>query len=315
MIVKKKIRNLSCLNGCNLNFGCFIRNIVLVKKCLFTYECKTGFFMLDFSNKSKGKEDMKEKFKKFNKFSNYKIVTLCVLLIAGVMYYYEEIRSAEIEKVPTMEVVVLKKDVVENTVITEEMVSKELRYQDKYMKDANIVRNTDEIVGKRTRVPLHKGELISNNRLLENDSFMDEQDKTKVSLQVNEIDRALDLKKGDFIDIWATPNVTELDSGYIPTYKVFEKVKILEIINANKQIIDENKVYENVESEVTLYVIVQLSDEEIETLYDIDKNYLNIKFSKYKDNELYAVEDKKIEEQISEETKAEAGEKDGQGAN
>lgn len=258
---------------------------------------------------------MKEKLKRFNKISNYKIIALCVLLIAGVMYYYEEIRAAEIERVPTVEVVVLKNDVAENTVITEEMVSKELRYLDKYTKDANIVKAVVDIVGKRTRVPLYKGELISSDRLLVNDSSMDEQSKRKISLQVNEIDRALGLKKGDFIDIWATPIVSELDQNYISTYKVFEKVQIIEIVNTNKQIIDPNKEYENIENKVPLYVIVQLNDEEMKTLHDIDKAFLSIKFAKHRENELYTIAEEEIQEQINEEPKAEVGEENGQGNN
>ncbi|MDD4805027.1 MAG: SAF domain-containing protein [Candidatus Pacebacteria bacterium] len=258
---------------------------------------------------------MKEKFKKFNKISNYKIVALCVLLIAGVMYYYEEIRAAEIERVPTVEVVVLKNNVAENTVITEEMVSKELRYLDKYTKDANIIKVVEDIVGKRTRVPLYKGELISGDRLLVNDSSMDEQGKTKISLQINEVDRSLGLKKGEFIDIWASPIVSELDPGYIPAYKVFDKVQIIEIVNTNKQIIDPNKEYENIENKVPLYVVVQLNDKEIKILHDIDKTFLSTRFAKYKENELYTIADKKLQEQINEEPKAEAGEENGQGNN
>lgn len=259
---------------------------------------------------------MKERLKKFNRISNYKIVAICVLLIAVMMYYYEEVREEEVV-IPTQQVIVLKNDIPENTVITEAMLSKETRIEDEFVKKADIVKTIDDVLGKRTRVPLYEGELISNKRLLVNDDSANEVGKTKISLQINEIDRALGLMKGDFIDVWVCPIVPEVDTvNYTETYKLFEKVQIIEVINNDKQVIDKNEDYKDFESAIALYAIIQLTDEEIIELQDVDKAVSTIKFSKYKENELYSIVSEQIEEnQANEELQKEAGEDNGQKTN
>jgi hypothetical protein len=264
---------------------------------------------------------MKERLRKFNKVSNFKILALCVLLIAGIMYYYEEVRAVEIERVPTVEVVVLRNDVSENAVITEEMVSLELRYSDRYLKEADVARKVEDVVGKRTRVPLYGGELISSGRLLEDSDCMDKPG-TEISLQIGEIERALNIKKGDYIDIWATAIVSELNPSFVPTYKVFEKVRVSEIVNSGMRVIDASEEFADVDDVVPLYLVIKLDDEDIVAFYNIDRDVSSIKFSKYSENEYYSISDKidrsfdeGLEEKIGEEenTEVEVGDEDEQG--
>jgi len=249
---------------------------------------------------------MKEKLKKFNKVSNYKILAVCVLLIVGIMYYYEEIKEPDI-KLPSQQVAVLVADVPANTVIEESMVVVERRFEDKFLKESNIAKSAEEVVGKRTRVPLFKGELINNDRLLVNQEYMDESiDKRQISFQINDIDQALNLNKGDFVDVWVIRNNIE---SLETTRKLFEKLQVVEVVNTNKVIIGNDE--KDKEETIATYVVLQLDDKGIEELFSIDKNLNEVKISRYKENEQFALVAEKIEVQAEEKE----GETNEQGAN
>lgn len=249
---------------------------------------------------------MKERLKKFNKISNYKILAVCVLLIVGIMYYYEEIKEPDI-KLPSQQVAVLVADVPANTVIKESMVVVERRFEDKFLKESNIAKSVEEVVGKRTRVPLFKGELINNDRLLINQDYMDESiDKRQISFQINDIDQALNLKKGDFVDVWVIRNNIE---SIETTRKLFEKLQVVEVVNTNKVIIGNDE--KDKEETIATYVVLQLDDKGIEELFSIDKNLNDVKISRYKENEQFALLAEKIEVQAEEKE----GETNEQGAN
>jgi len=249
---------------------------------------------------------MKEKLKKFNKVSNYKILAVCVLLIVGIMYYYEEIKEPDI-KLPSQQVAVLVADVPANTVIEESMVVVERRFEDKFLKESNIAKSAEEVVGKRTRVPLFKGELINNDRLLVNQEYMDESiDKRQISFQINDIDQALNLNKGDFVDVWVIRNNIE---SLETTRKLFEKLQVVEVVNTNKVIIGNDE--KDKEETIATYVVLQLDDKGIEELFSIDKNLNEVKISRYKENEQVALVAEKIEVQAEEKE----GETNEQGAN
>jgi len=242
---------------------------------------------------------MKEKLKKFAKISNYKILAICVLIIIGVVYYYEDYKEIKIE-IPTKDVIVFTVDIPENTVIEKEMLTIEKRYKEDVLKESNIVTSFDEVVGKRTKVPVFKGETINNDRLLVNQDFMnDKENKKEISFQINDIDKALNINKGDFIDIWREP--IDMKSGAIPE-KVFSKLQIVEVVNINKQIIDENKENTNiintdVEEQIASYIILTLTDMQIDALYNIDKTLNNIKIAKYKENDFYKIINEVTKEQ------------------
>lgn len=249
---------------------------------------------------------MKEKLKKFNKVSNYKILAVCVLLIVGIMYYYEEIKEPDI-KLPSQQVAVLVADVPANTVIEESMVVVERRFEDKFLKESDIAKSAEEVVGKRTRVPLFKGELINNDRLLVNQEYMDESiDKRQISFQINDIDQALNLNKGDFVDVWVIRNNIE---SLETTRKLFEKLQVVEVVNTNKVIIASDE--KDKEETIATYVVLQLDDKGIEELFSIDKNLNEVKISRYKENEQFALVTEKIEVQAEEKE----GETNEQGAN
>ncbi len=254
---------------------------------------------------------MKERLKKINKISNFKVFAICIIAIVLVMYYYEEIKEPDI-KLPSQQVAVLVADVPANTVIEESMVVVERRFEDKFLKESNIAKSAEEVVGKRTRVPLFKGELINNDRLLVNQEYMDESiDKRQISFQINDIDQALNLEKGDFVDVWVIRNNNE---SLETTRKLFEKLQAVEVVNTNKVIIgneEKDKEEKDKEETIATYIVLQLDDKGIEELFSIDKNLNDIKISRYKENEQFALAAEKVEVQAEEKE----GETNEQGAN
>ncbi|MGD9568160.1 MAG: SAF domain-containing protein [Sedimentibacter sp.] len=249
---------------------------------------------------------MKERLKKINKISNFKVFAICIIAIVLVMYYYEEIKEPDI-KLPSQQVAVLVADVPANTVIDASMVVVERRFEDKFLKESNIAKSAEEVVGKRTKVPLFKGELINNDRLLVNQGYMDESiDKRQISFQINDIDQALNLKKGDFVDVWVIRN--NIESLEI-TRKLFEKLQVVEVVNTNKVIIGNDE--KDKEETIATYVVLQLDDKGIEELFSIDKNFNDVKISRYKENEQFALVAEKVEVQAEKKE----GETNEQGAN
>lgn len=229
---------------------------------------------------------MIEKLKKFTKISNYKILALCILVIIGVIYYYEDLREIEIE-IPKNDVVVFKEDVTENTIIKEDMLILEQRYAEDIMKEKNIATAFDEVIGMRTKVPIYKGEAINKERLILNDNNTNSGTlKTDVPFQVNDTDRALNLKKGDYIDIWIEP--IDIKSGLIPE-KLFSKIPVKEAVNTHKEAIDKNKEYEDIDGKIASYVILSLSDIQIDKLYSVDKTLSNIRIARYSETDFYNI--------------------------
>lgn len=229
---------------------------------------------------------MKEKLKKFAKISNYKIIALCIVVIIAVIYYYEDFKEVEVT-IPMKDVVVLINDIPENTIVKQEMVTLERRYQEDVLKEGNIAISFNEVVGKRTKVPLYKGELIKVDRLIINEEHMNGVNlKTDIAFQLNDTDRALNLKKGNYIDIWLEP--TDLKSEILPQ-KIFKKLRIKETVNQNKEEIDKEKESSDAERKIASYIIISLTDFEIDTLYNIDKTINNIRIARYSEEDFYNV--------------------------
>ena len=171
--------------------------------------------------------------KQLVKLSRLKILAICFLLIAGIIYYYEEIKQTNSE-IQTMDVIVAVSDISENEIITKDMITIEKRYAGDVMKYVNIATTEDEVVGKRTIVPLYKGEPINNNRLLVKQEYMNKKDQTQIVLAINEVDKALELHQDDYIDIWLEPVSQGQDiQTIIEPYKLIEKIKIINIHDSN----------------------------------------------------------------------------------
>lgn len=236
----------------------------------------------------------KEKLKKFTKISNFKILILCIIIVISIIYYYEDYREVKIE-IPTKDVIILTANIPENIIIEKSMLTIEKRYKEDVIKESNIATTYEEVVGKRTKVPIYKGETINNDRLLVNQEYMNDKENTKeISFQLEQIDQALNLKKGDYIDIWIEP--IKLDNEKFPE-KLFKNLYIKDVVNSNKKIINENSngnsqnglIGENstTDDNTAIYVILTLTDKQIEKLYKVDKTIFNVKIARYKDSDFY----------------------------
>jgi Flp pilus assembly protein CpaB len=144
------------------------------------------------------------------KISNKLIIAIALILITGIIFYFQNIKEYEAE-VPMASVIVAVKDIPEDTLITKDMVQIEKRYSEDILKQQDYLTSTvEKVVGKRTVTPIYKNEEINQNRLIENQPYMEEKDNEKRTMFTIAItttmDKALNIKEGSFIDIWLQPN-------------------------------------------------------------------------------------------------------------
>jgi len=260
------------------------------------------------------------------KISTLTIVAIAIIIIVGVIYYYEEIREVKVE-IPRTNVVVATKYIPANTVIEEGMITIEQRYtQDLLKQKDNLTSSIEKVLGKRTRVPLYKNEEIVLDRLIENKPYMnDDYEKKQIEIALYSTDKALNIKEGSFIDIWleptseglkrqdeldATTNVPEEEK--IKPRKILEKVQIATVDNANLEELIKDDLKQNKktssnydkesEKNAPTYISIELNDEDIEKIMGVDDRYYQFRITLYSENKEYKVLGEIIE------TKKEVGE-------
>lgn len=235
------------------------------------------------------------------KASKLTILAVAIIMIVGVVYYYEEIREVKVE-IPTTPIVVVKKDIPENTVITKDMVSIEDRYTNDLLKEKDIITSyLDKVVGKRTRVPLYRNETVKLNRLLDNEPYMnsDNLDKKQVAFKIIDTDKALDIESGDYIDVWLEATEDGIVANEV-SKKLFEKLQIVSVDNDSHINIEKNKSTgdkNEKESLIPIYITVELVDTDIEMLLNIDESLFTYRISYYGDDKFYKVVEEVLENQ------------------
>jgi len=225
---------------------------------------------------------------KNKKVNIFKATAAFLVILAAVFYYYEEVKIPE-ANLETTEVIALTADIPENTVIEKDMLTIEERYAEDVLKTAGIAKSYDEVVGKRTVVPMYKGEPVNNNRIIENKNYMNNRDQTQIALAINEIDKALMLKEGDYIDIWLEPVSQGQDVQTIEPHKIIEKIQIIKVHDSNYNNIDKQS--ENITSDtvyVPAYLTIELSDAQLKELYAVEKNQYNIRVTRYGEEKLFS---------------------------
>lgn len=227
------------------------------------------------------------------KMNMVKVTAVFLIILAAVFYYYEKINIPEVN-IETIDVIVAVTDIPENSIVTKDMITTEKRYAEDVMKTSNIVTQYNEIVGKRTVVPIYKGETINNNRIIENKNYMNNKDQTQISLAINEVDKALELHQDDYIDIWLEPVSQGKDmQTTIEPYKLIKKIQIIKAHDSNYNNIDKQKAAsgtENITSNteyVPSYLTIELPDAELKELYSIDKSKYNIRITRYGEEKLF----------------------------
>ncbi len=231
---------------------------------------------------------------KLNKRVNiFKATAVFLLILAAVFYYYEEIKTPE-ANIETVEVIVAASDIRGNTIIEKEMLAIEKRYAEDVLKTGNIAKTYDEVVGKRTVVPIYKGEPVNTVRIIENKNYMNSKNQTQIPIALNEVDKALILKEGDYVDIWLEPVSQGQDmQTTIEPYKLIEKIQIIRVHDSNYNNIDKQKSAsgaENITSNtvyVPSYLTIELPDTVLKELYSIDKNKYNVRVTRYGEEKLF----------------------------
>lgn len=226
------------------------------------------------------------------KVNIFKITAAFLVILAAVFYYYEKVKIPEIN-LETTEVIIAITDIPENTIIEKEMLTIEKRYSEDIMK-TGIVTQYSEIVGKRTVVPIYKGELINNKRIIENRAYMNNKDQTQIALAINEVDKALELKEGDYIDIWLEPVSQGQDmQTIIEPHKLIDKIKIIKVHDSNYNNISKQKVVSGAESitsntvYVPAYLTIELSDTVLKEIYSIEKSKYSIRITHYGEEKMF----------------------------
>jgi hypothetical protein len=204
------------------------------------------------------------------------VIAVALLSIAVVIYYYQNIKVHDAD-IQVSSVVVANEDIPVNTLITEDMITVDSRYTtDLLKKNDHITGDESQILGKRTRAPIYKGEEVSTMRLIENKEYMDEKDsekRTMITMSIPGVDKALNIKRGSFVDIWTIPNQNwVVESGELgmledsPTL-LFEKLKVYDLKSEIFTPADNSS-----EESVMTYLTFYLTDAEIETYFGV-KNW------------------------------------------
>jgi len=223
------------------------------------------------------------------KVNIYKATAAFLVIQAAVFYYYEEMKIPE-AVIETIQVVVAASDIPENTIIEKEMLVLEKRYKEDIMKISSAAESYNEVVGKRTMVPLYKGETINSKRLIENRGYMNDKDQTQIALALNEVDKALEVKEGDYIDIWLEPVSHDQDEVIIEPQKIIEKIKIIKVHDSNYNSTTKTMDSINTASNtvfVPAYITIELRDEVMKGIYEVDKGKYNIRVTRYGEEKLY----------------------------
>lgn len=212
------------------------------------------------------------------KISNKVIIAIALLVIAGIVFYYQNIKSYEVE-VQKSTVVVANEDIPFNTLITKEMIVIDERYTPDLLKQSdNITGGEENIIGKRTNSPIYKGEPISTKKLIENKKYMEDDDtkkRTMFTIMIAETDKSLNIEKNSYIDVWYEPNQNYVNKSFElgqkepkPILKL-EKYRVYDIkSDAHLPIASSS------EDSVISYLTLYLTDEEILACLEVEEwNY------------------------------------------
>ncbi len=250
------------------------------------------------------------------KISNKIVIAVALIVIVCVVYYFQNIKEYKAE-IPLSKVVVAKQYIPENTVVTKDMVVQEARYTTDLLKQkGDLTSKLENVLGKRTRVPIYKDEPVNLKRLIVNKPYMDDKDsinKRMFVIAIGNLDKALSIKKGSYIDIWLEPNENGMEEikangGQTSnngnpqqlTRKLFEKLKVYDArtevyTELGESLTNTGKKVDAKETTVT-FLTLYLTDEDIAKYLDIiDWNY-NKRVTLYGDNVEYSIINEKIEE-------------------
>lgn len=225
------------------------------------------------------------------------IIAIGLLVVAGGIYYFQN--SEKKEEVPKNTVVIVAKDYIpENTLITKEMVKEDSRNTEDLMKQkGDLTSKVENVVGKRVITPIYKEEAVNLKRLIDNQPYMDEKDsegKTLYVIAINSNDRALNIKKGSYIDVWLKPTENGILEGIEPS-KLFDKYKVYDTRSEGYSETGKPPSGDAKDTNVTTYLTLYLTDAEIKQILETKDALVSTRVSLHGENMDYSIVKEKIE--------------------
>lgn len=225
---------------------------------------------------------MKEKFK-----TKYVVAIGIVGVMSVTLIANSFVEKIELDKQSKKNIIIAKSDISENTIITEEY----LTYKEKYVSDADIestFTNPEELIGKVSIVPIYAGEAINTKRIVEQKYQRENRDFV---YKLSEEDKALDLKEGSFVDIWAIPTGSGYERGLKPT-KILPVQYVNEIKNeafvSEEEFKKPSKEEESKSEEIIFipsYIIFNFRDSHIDFLKNINPTFYTLRLALHQDSE------------------------------
>lgn len=229
-----------------------------------------------------------------NKISKTSSTAVIIVLITGVVTVSVSFLEAAQSKLPMTSVIVASRDIGADTVITSDMVSVDSRYSADLLKQdatACLTSSPEQVVGKRTCVPIYAGETVNKKRLTDNTEAMKNAigELREISIPMPSEDLGLSLHKGDYIDLYAVPTDDGVKEGLLPN-KIANNVEIMTISTSEgMNITDYNPTEINSDSYLAPgYFTVYLDDMEKDALYKMDKKSYSLRIAMHTDNTFYS---------------------------
>lgn len=198
-------------------------------------------------------------------------IILALIIMSFTLLANNYLEKKSINKENLASVIIANRDIQINSIITKEDFVIVEKNKEEILPTAALTE--EQLLGKRVIIPLYKGEQINLNRISKKDISV----SPYFSLNLDNNDKALNLSPGTFIDIWKVPTAEGFkNNSKINSVKVFEKKCIAEIKNEGYVSIND---FKNVKDEtqdnvfVPQYIILNLSDEEVQELNSIDSNF------------------------------------------
>lgn len=213
-----------------------------------------------------------------------KLILLIMLIASLALLANTYITKVNLQKSTLVDVVVAKTDIRDGLVLTEDMITIAKIPQGQVL--TNVYDTQSAVIGKTVIVPIYTNEQILSERLTETISTPT---KNNWIIQLNSLDKALDLRKGSFVDLWLTPTSKGFEQGKTPQI-LLSGIKIQDVKNEafnNADTVSNQAKDNNNQSFIPEYIVLNLDEAELKAVNNINQNIYNFRLAKYNEALLY----------------------------